>query len=453
MKYVPHKYQEAVIEHILKNQGTGVFLGMGLGKTSTTLSAIFQAMFDEMSINKVLIVAPKKVAEATWQDEASKWDCFKSLTFSAILGTRAQRIQALARKADVYIINRENVVWLLEHAKYKPDFDMLVIDESTSFKDASTKRWKALRKVRTCFKKIVLLTGTPRPNGLMDLWAQLYLLDGGKRLGRTLTEYRNNYFVPDKQNGPVVYSYRIRSSEAEKEIYDKISDICISLKAEDYRLMPDKFPPVTVPIVLEAKAQKAYRELEREYVTELKGEKITALSAAAVSNKLLQLANGAVYDEDKKAIPVHSAKLNALKEIVEANEGNPILVFYNFKHDKSRILEIFKNAKELKSADDVRAWNAGKTEMLIAHPASAGYGLNLQAGGHIIVWYGLTWSLEQYQQANARLDRQGQKEPVIIHHLIAKGTIDELVMSALKRKENGQEAMMSAIKLLLEEER
>ena len=453
MKYVPHKYQEAVIEHILKNQGTGVFLGTGLGKTSTTLSAIFQAMFDEMSINKVLIVAPKKVAEATWQDEASKWDCFKSLTFSAILGTRAQRIQALARKADVYIINRENVVWLLEHAKYKPDFDMLVIDESTSFKDASTKRWKALRKVRTCFKKIVLLTGTPRPNGLMDLWAQLYLLDGGKRLGRTLTEYRNNYFVPDKQNGPVVYSYRIRSSEAEKEIYDKISDICISLKAEDYRLMPDKFPPVTVPIVLEAKAQKAYRELEREYVTELKGEKITALSAAAVSNKLLQLANGAVYDEDKKAIPVHSAKLNALKEIVEANEGNPILVFYNFKHDKSRILEIFKNAKELKSADDVRAWNAGKTEMLIAHPASAGYGLNLQAGGHIIVWYGLTWSLEQYQQANARLDRQGQKEPVIIHHLIAKGTIDELVMSALKRKENGQEAMMSAIKLLLEEER
>lgn len=453
MKYVPHKYQEAVIEHILKNQGTGVFLGMGLGKTSTTLSAIFQAMFDEMSINKVLIVAPKKVAEATWQDEASKWDCFKSLTFSAILGTRAQRIQALARKADVYIINRENVVWLLEHAKYKPDFDMLVIDESTSFKDASTKRWKALRKVRTCFKKIVLLTGTPRPNGLMDLWAQLYLLDGGKRLGRTLTEYRNNYFVPDKQNGPVVYSYRIRSSEAEKEIYDKISDICISLKAEDYRLMPDKFPPVTVPIVLEAKAQKAYRELEREYVTELKGEKITALSVAAVSNKLLQLANGAVYDEDKKAIPVHSAKLNALKEIVEANEGNPILVFYNFKHDKSRILEIFKNAKELKSADDVRAWNAGKTEMLIAHPASAGYGLNLQAGGHIIVWYGLTWSLEQYQQANARLDRQGQKEPVIIHHLIAKGTIDELVMSALKRKENGQEAMMSAIKLLLEEER
>ena len=359
MKYTPHGYQEAVIEHVLKNQGTGIFLGMGLGKTSTTLSAIFQAMFDELSINKVLIVAPKKVAEATWQDEASKWDCFKSLTFSAILGTRAQRLQALARKADIYIINRENVVWLLEHMKYKPDFDMLVIDESTSFKDASTKRWKALRKVRTCFKKIVLLTGTPRPNGLIDLWAQLYLLDGGKRLGRTLTEYRNNYFVPDKQNGPVVYSYRIRSPDAEKEIYDKISDICISLKAEDYRLMPDKLPPVTVPVVLDEKSQKAYRELEREYVTELQGEEITALSAA---------------------------------EIVEANDGNPILVFYNFKHDKDRIKEAFPDAQELQNSGDIRAWNDGKVKLLIAHPASAGYGLNLQAGGHIIVWFGLTWS-------------------------------------------------------------
>lgn len=452
MKYVPHEYQKAVINHILNNTGTGVFLDMGLGKTSTALSAINQAMFDELSINKVLIIAPKKVAEATWQEEAKKWDCFKPLTFSAVLGTAEQRIQALGRKADIYIINRENVVWLLEYLHYKPDFDMLIIDESTSFKDSGTKRWKALRKVRTCFKKIVLLTGTPRPNGLIDLWAQLYLMDGGKRLGRTMTEYRNNYFVPDKRNSQMVFSYKIRSPEAESEIYDRISDICISLKVEDYKTMPDKFPPVTVPIVLEAKAQKVYRELEREYVTELKGEKITALSAAAVSNKLLQLANGAVYDENKKAIPVHSAKLNALKEIVDANEGNPILVFYNFKHDKSRILEIFKNAKELKSADDVREWNAGKIEMLIAHPASAGYGLNLQAGGHIIVWYGLTWSLEQYQQANARLDRQGQKEPVIIHHLIAKGTIDEMVMRALKRKENGQEAMMSAIKLLLEKE-
>lgn len=452
MKLSLHPYQKNVVEHIMKNSGAGIFLDMGLGKTSIALAAIMRTLFDELSINKVLIIAPKKVAEATWQEEAEKWDCFKPLIFSAVLGTAEQRIQALGRKADIYIINRENVVWLLEYLHYKPDFDMLIIDESTSFKDSGTKRWKALRKVRTCFKKIVLLTGTPRPNGLIDLWAQLYLMDGGKRLGRTMTEYRNNYFVPDKRNSQMVFSYKIRSPEAEFEIYDRISDICISLKAEDYKTMPDKFPPITVPIVLEPKTQKVYRELEREYVTELKGEKITALSAAAVSNKLLQLANGAVYDEDKKAIPVHSAKLNALKEIVEANEGNPILVFYNFKHDKSRILEMFKNAKELKSADDVRAWNAGKTEMLIAHPASAGYGLNLQAGGHIIVWYGLTWSLEQYQQANARLDRQGQKEPVIIHHLIAKGTIDEMVMSALKRKENGQEAMMSAIKLLLEKE-
>lgn len=445
MKYVPHPYQEAVKNHILNHPGAGVFLDMGLGKTVITLSAIMEAAFDELSVSKILIVAPKRVAESTWQDEMRKWDCFEGLTVSTVLGDRRQRIRALERKADVYIINRENVVWLVEYYKYKPPFDMLVVDESTSFKDSATRRWKNLRKVRGRFKRIVILTGTPRPNSLMDLWAQVYLLDGGQRLGRTITEYRNNYFVPDQRNGMTVYNYRIRNEAAEKEIYDKISDICISLKAEDYKTMPDRIPPVVVPVRLDAKAREAYKEMEREQILALKGEEITAFSAAAVSNKLLQLANGAVYTEDGKTIEVHRAKLDALKEIAEC--GQSLLVFYSYRSDLARIQREFPKARMLRSAEDIKDWNAGKVEMLLAHPASAGYGLNLQAGGHIIVWFGLTWSLEQYQQANARLARQGQKEPVIIHHLVAEGTIDERVMDALKNKEKGQEAMMRAITL------
>lgn len=450
MKFVPHSYQKAVIDHVCNHPATGVFLGMGLGKTSLTLAVLVTELFDKLTLNKILIIAPKKVAEATWQEEVEKWDEFKYLRISTVLGTAKERIQALQKEAEVYVINRENVVWLCEHYGYKLPFDMLVLDESTSFKDSKSKRWKALRKVRTCFKKIVLLTGTPRPNSLMDLWAQVYLLDGGKRLGRTITEYRNNYFIPDKRNGVVVYSYKLRNERAEQEIYNLISDICISLKSEDYKNLPDRLPPVVVPVKLESTAMKHYKELERECVTEIANSEISALSAAAVSNKLLQLANGAIYDEDRNVIEVHRAKIEALREIIEL-ANSPVLVFYSYLHDLDRIKKAFPNAKLLESAGDVRAWNRGEIPILLAHPASAGYGLNLQAGGHIIVWFGLTWSLEQYQQANARLERQGQKEPVVIHHLVAEGTIDKRVIRVLARKETGQNAMMDFIKLKIKE--
>lgn len=444
MRFVPHKYQQHVINHILSHHGTGVFLDMGLGKTAITLMAILIEIYDLLEVDKVLIIAPKKVAEATWQDEAGKWEDFKGLRISTVLGTKKQRIRALAAEADIYIINRENTEWLIRYYNGKLPFTMLVVDESTSFKDPKTRRWRALKKVRTCFSKVIILTGTPRPNSLMDLWAQIYLLDGGDRLGKTITEYRNNYFIPDKQNGPIVYSYRIRNEEAEREVYDRIKDICISMKASDYLELPARLPPVEVPVVLDAKAWGVYKKMEKDCVLELQGKEITATAAAAVSNKLLQMANGAVYDDEKNVVEVHRAKLAALREIIDAASG-PVLVFYNFRHDLARILEEFKEARELKNAEDIRAWNAGRIKMLLAHPASAGYGLNLQAGGHIIVWYGLTWSLEQYLQANARLDRQGQKEPVIIHHLIAKGTMDEAVMRALATKKKGQDAMMAAV--------
>ncbi len=448
MSYILHPYQKAVVRHICKNRGTGVFLGMGLGKTLSTLEAVMVEMFDKLAINKTLIVAPKKVAEATWQKEAKKWGF--PLRISTVLGSAKERILALNRPADVYIINRENVVWLCEHYGYQLPFDMLVLDESTSFKSNKAKRWKSLKRVCLWFKKIVLLTGTPSPNGLMDLWAQVYLLDGGKRLGRTLTEFRNNYFIPDKRNGHIVFSYKIRSKEAEREIYRLISDICVSLKSEDYRTMPDMLPPVFVPIKIDDKSMKHYRELENEYITELANSEITALSAAAVSNKLLQLANGAVYTEDKKVIEVHSAKIEALKEIVEA-AGSPVLVFYNFVHDLDRLQKAFPDSRVLKTPKDEDDWNAGRIPILLAHPASAGYGLNIQAGGHTIVWFGLTWSLEQYQQANARLYRQGQTKPVIIHHLVAEHTIDERIVKALQTKATGQNVMLEAVKLMIKE--
>lgn len=451
LQFIPHDYQKAVAKHIVQYPGTGVFLGMGLGKTSIALMAILEEMYDLFEIKSVLIVAPKTVAEATWQDEARKWDQFQGLRFSTILGSKAERLKALYSPADIYVINRENVAWLMEQVHYKPPFDMLILDESTSFKDSKTKRWRAIRRVRGCFKKIVLLTGTPRPNSLMDLWAQLYLLDGGKRLGKSLTSFRSNYFLPDKRNQDIVYSWKVRNPAAEKEIYDKISDICISLKSEDYKNMPDVLPPVIIPVKLDKKSMDAYRTMAKECIIEMQGEEITALSAAAVSNKLLQLANGAIYDNDGVMHEVHNAKLDALADIASTNEGNPILVFYSYRSDLARILKKFPKARQLKSADDVRDWNAGKIEMLLAHPASAGYGLNLQAGGHIIVWFGLTWSLEQYQQANARLQRQGQKEPVIIHHLVVEGTLDTHVMAALKAKRLGQDAMMDAVKMLVKE--
>lgn len=446
MNFIPHEYQRIAIERVMENTHYGLLLDMGLGKTISTLYAIEQLMYDSFEVEKVLIIAPKKVAESTWAQEARKWNQTKHLRVASILGSANDRIKAVESEADIYVMNRENVQWLYEYLTKKKQFpfDMLVIDESSSFKNPQAKRFKAMRKMRPLFKRIVILTGTPAPNTLMDLWAQMYLLDGGERLGKTITEYRTRYFRPDKTNGHIVYSYRLQQ-DADETIYGKIQDICMSLKAKDYLNLPDRIDNV-ITIELTDKERELYREMERTHILTLVDEEISALNAAAVANKLLQMANGAIYNEDGEAIVIHSQKIERLKELVEVNEGKPILVFYNFKHDLESIKDAFPKSVELKTDADVEEWNTGNIQMLLAHPASAGYGLNLQAGGHIIVWYGLTWSLEQYQQANARLHRQGQQEPVIVHHLVAKDTMDEQVMRALERKEVGQDALLEAIK-------
>lgn len=446
MYFVPHEYQRIAIERVMENTHYGLLLDMGLGKTISTLYAIEQLMYDSFEVQKVLIIAPKKVAESTWAQEARKWNQTKHLRVALILGSANDRIKALESEADIYVMNRENVQWLYEYLTKKKQFpfDMLVIDESSSFKNPQAKRFKAIRKMRPLFKRIVILTGTPAPNTLMDLWAQMYLLDGGERLGKTITEYRTRYFRPDKTNGHIVYSYRLQNGSDEL-IYSKIQDICMSLKAKDYLNLPNRIDNV-ITIELTDKERELYREMERTHILTLVDEEVSALNAAAVANKLLQMANGAIYNEDGDAIVIHRQKIERLKELVEVTEGKPILVFYNFKHDLESIKDAFPKSVELKTDADVEEWNKGNIQMLLAHPASAGYGLNLQVGGHIIVWYGLTWSLEQYQQANARLHRQGQTEPVIIHHLVAKDTMDEQVMRALERKEVGQDALLEAIK-------
>lgn len=416
---------------------------MGQGKTATTLMALKDLLYDYVSISRVLVIAPKKVAEDTWQAEGRKWDSFRGLRFSTVMGTPKERRMALAADADIYVINRENVKWLCELYKYRLPFDALVVDESTSFKNPRAVRFKALKKCLGRFKKRIILTGTPRPNTLMDLWAQLYLLDGGERLGKTITAYRREYFVPEKQYQGIVYSYKCRNKACEKAIYDKIRDICFTLK-EGYKEIPSENNFIYVQ--LPERAKKNYIQMMKEQVLSLGDEEITALSAAAVSNKLLQMANGAIYTEDGGYKEIHDAKLEALEEIYEANK--PLLVFYSYKSDLARIRKKFPEARTLDTAEDVNAWNRGEIPLLLAHPASAGYGLNLQDGGSTIVWFGLTWSLEQYQQANARLKRQGQKNQVIIHHLIARGTIDEQVMKAIKSKAEGQAAMMEAVRML-----
>ena len=446
MNFTPHDYQRIAIERVMENTHYGLLLDMGLGKTISTLYAIEQLMYDSFEVQKVLIIAPKKVAESTWAQEVRKWNQTKHLRVASILGSADDRIQAVESEADIYVMNRENVQWLYEYLTKKKQFpfDMLVIDESSSFKNPQAKRFKAMRKMRPLFKCIVILTGTPAPNTLMDLWAQMYLLDGGERLGKTITEYRTRYFRPDKTNGHIVYTYRLQQG-ADNVIYDKIQDICMSLKAKDYLNLPDRVDNV-ITIELTDKERELYREMERTHILTLVDEEISALNAAEVANKLLQMANGAIYNEDGDAIVIHRQKIERLKELVEVNDGKPILVFYNFKHDLESIKDVFPKSVELRTDADVEEWNKGNIQMLLAHPASAGYGLNLQAGGHIIVWYGLTWSLEQYQQANARLHRQGQQEPVIVHHLVAKDTMDEQVMKALERKEVGQDALLEAIK-------
>lgn len=441
MKYVPHDYQKYAEEFIINNTACALMLDMGLGKTVITLTVIWILLFDYFEFSKVLVVAPLRVAQDTWSKECEKWDHLKGLRISKILGTEKERRAAIVRKADIYIINRENVEWLCKNCKF--NFDMVVIDELSSFKSPTAKRFKALRKVRPKVKRIVGLTGTPAPNSLMDLWSQINLLDMGERLGRFIGNYREQYFVPDKRNQQVIFSYKPREG-AEEQIYNRISDICISMKACDYLKMPERIDNV-IEVKMSEKEKLLYKKLENEMLLPFSDGDIDAVNAAALSNKLLQMANGAIYDEFKAVKNIHSRKLDVLEDLIEAANGKPILIFYSYKHDKERIRERFE-VTEILSSNDITKWNKGEVKVAIAHPASTGHGLNLQAGGSTVIWFGLTWSLELYQQANARLWRQGQKETVVIHHIVSKGTIDEEVMNALQKKQMGQDALINAVK-------
>ena len=447
MKYIPHKYQQIALEKILNTPKVGLLLDMGLGKTVVTLTAIEDLIYNRFEISKVLVIAPLRVAEDTWSREADKWDHLKELRISKVLGTVSQRRRALMQEADIYIINRENVVWLtneLSSVGDSWDFDMVVIDELSSFKSSKAQRFKALKRYITRSNRVVGLTGTPAPNGLIDLWSQIYLLDGGERLGRTITGYRERYFLPDKRNQTTVFSYKPKK-ESEQAIYDKISDICVSMSAEDWLEMPERIDSVQ-HVKLSTAEFKMYEEFEKDqYMKFIQGE-ITATNAAALTNKLLQFANGAMYFDDGSYTITSDKKLDALAEIVDTSQGQPILCFYSYRHDCERILKKFKNAKKLCDANDIEKWNKGEISLLLAHPAGAGHGLNLQTGGNIIVWFGLTWSLELYQQANARLYRQGQKNTVIIHHLITDGTVDARVLTSLQSKSDVQNELLDSLK-------
>ena len=436
-----HDYQKYGVEYIITHPVTALFLDLGLGKTITTLTAIDELMFDYFEISRVLIIAPLRVAQTTWSDELLKWSHLKDLRISKVLGTAAEREAALETDAEIYIINRENVDWLVSNHSF--GFDMIVIDELSSFKSYQSKRFKALRKVRPMAKRVVGLTGTPTPNGLMDLWAEINILDMGERLGRFITRYREAYFKPDKRNGMVIFSYK-PLPESERLIFEKISDICISMKAVDFLKMPERIDNV-VTVEMSESERKLYDKLSDEMLLPFADGDIDAVNAAALSNKLLQIANGAVYDENGAVKNIHSRKLDALEDLIEASVGKPLLVFYNFKHDKDRIAERF-TVREIKTEQDIRDWNDGKIPVAVAHPASCGHGLNLQSGGSTVVWFGLNWSLELYQQANARLYRQGQENTVVIHHIVTKGTIDENVMRALEHKDKGQALLIEAVK-------
>lgn len=450
MIFRPHAYQQHCIDQILRIKKLGLFLDMGLGKTVTTLTAIRELKYNRFAVRRVLVIAPKKVAEGTWTREKDKWDHTKILRVSPVLGSQAKRIRALNTPADLYIINRENVCWLVDYYRNSWPFDMVVVDESSSFKSHSAKRFKALASVGGKIDRMVELTGTPSPNGLGDLWSQVYLLDGGERLGKRYTQFRERYFQPDRRGADgMVYSYAAKPG-TEQSILEKISDICISMKAEDYLQLPD-ITYHEIPVELDTKAEKAYRELERKMVLELpEEEEISVTSAAALSNKLLQLANGAVYDEDRSVHEVHGCKIEAFLELVESLQGKPVLVFYNFQHDRERILKALSGSglrvRELKTTQDEDDWNAGQIDVLLTHPASSAYGLNLQQGGNHVVWFGLTWNYELYTQANKRLHRQGQTEKVIIHHLVCTGTRDEDVMQALEKKDDMQNWVMESLK-------
>ena len=448
MIFTPHPYQRYCIDRVVKDQAIGLFLDMGLGKTVITLSAIMELKYGRFAVNKVLVIAPKKVAEATWQQEASKWDFLRNLRFATVLGSAKNRIKELYRPADIYVINRENVDWLVDYYKNDWPFDMVVVDESSSFKSHRAKRFKALASIRPHIRRIVELTGTPSPNSLMDLWSQLYLLDGGARLGKYYTHFRDRFFDPGKRTREVIYSYDPKDG-AQQSIMGRISDICISMKASDYLQLPDCIID-DIPVELDAKAKKAYNQLERDMVLALPDGDIDVASAAGLSNKLQQLANGAVYDDEHGVHEVHNCKLEAFLELLEKLNGQHALVFYNFKHDLSRIQDALKTSKlrvrVFQGAEEEKDWNSGKIDILLAHPASTAYGLNLQNGGHHIIWFGLNWSLELYQQANKRLHRQGQQEPVIIHQLVCRGTRDDDLVGALDWKDKAQDYVLESLK-------
>ena len=451
MKFAPYQHQQAGVDWILDRPACALFWGMGSGKTVTTLTAIDRLLYDCMEDGPVLVIAPKRVAENTWSKEASKWEHLQNLRVVKIMGTVQQRLAALDAKADVFVINRENVVWLVDTIGKQWPFPVVVIDELSSFKSAAAKRWKALRRVRGRIRRIIGLTGTPRPNGLEDLWPEMYLLDQGERLGRTLSAFRAKYLLPEKMNGHVVYSYRPKES-AEDEVYSRIADICMSIRKEDVLNLPGQ---IYEDVALEPPKAllRQYKQFERDKVMECLDEdgQIVAGTEAALTNKLLQFANGAIYDMDGDVHHLHDIKLDALEEMVEAAGGDPVLVLYAYKHDADRIRERIP-CQALDTPEDIDAWNRGEIPVAIAHPASIGHGLNLQDGGHIIIWFGLTWSLELYQQANERLNRPGQKNVCRIYHLILHGTHDERVLRALKNKDKGQAAAIEALRLEIEKE-
>lgn len=453
-QFSPHGYQQYCIDCILGIPYVGLWLDMGLGKTVITLTALHQLKYLRFSMRKALVIAPKKVAESTWTNEQSKWNHLRQLRLSIVLGSEKQRIDALETEADIYIINRENTQWLVSYYGRKWPFDVVVLDESSSFKNHSAKRFKALKTVRPKINRLIELTGTPSPHGLTDLWAQVYLLDGGKRLGRTISVYRDMFFMPDKRNRTTIFSYAPKEGAAD-EIYKLISDICISMKSEDYLTLPDLVYD-DIPVKLDSTAQKAYNSMERDMLLEVDDELVTATTAATLSGKLLQLCNGAVYGENGEVIQIHDCKLEAFTETIEQLNGQHAIVYYHFQHDRDRILQALENhnkrlrVRVYKGAQDERDWNAGQIDVLLAQPASCGYGLNLQYGGHHVIWFGLTWNLEEYQQANKRLHRQGQPYPVIVHRLITQGGTDEDVIQSLELKNGAQDSLLEALKARIE---
>ena len=443
MKYVPYEYQQYATRFIEKNEVAAIFLECGLGKSVITLTAI-KNLIAKGEVKKVLVIAPLRVGKTTWPDEIEKWEHLKGLTYSVAIGTVKERESALRKNADITIINRENVEWLIAKSGVPFDYDMVVIDELSSFKSYKAKRFKYLLKARPTVERIVGLTGTPSSNGLMDLWAQFRLLDLGERLGRYITRYREGYFTPDKRNAQVVFSYKPLPG-AEEKIYDKIGDITISMKAKDYLKMPDLIVN-NIKVKMSEKDGAIYEQLKDDMFIDIREEEIDVANAAALSNKLQQLANGAIYGADKKVIRIHDGKLDALEDLIESANGKPVLVAYWFKHDLERIKERFPFVREIKTPDDIKAWNKGEILVGIIHPASAGHGLNLQQGGSTMIWFGLTWSLELYQQTIARLYRQGQTKTVVVHHIVTEGTIDELMLVSLDRKEKRQDALIDAVK-------